>query len=264
MRAQNPKIFRTATRVFFASRANLQHVADLTGLNQFADHIQLRRVSTDVGHGEFQVSHFTRLNHLIRFTQCSTERLLHVHVTAMFRAGQNHVAMLINPSRTNRHDVRLFFIEHFTVVGITPSGPCSRHSLGAACFILIGDGHNFALFNGLPDSIQPVPVVASSRAADDRDLVFGHDLFRYCWRRDRMRETRSRRRSDGRRVDLSLRRRDFCYSNALRHSPMTITVLTPHKSIRRLTVRDDFLVRIKVQHLTGSSSNVGKVHNCGG
>ena len=127
-----------------------------------------------MSYSQFQVPHFTRLNHFVRLTQGSAEGLLHIHVAAVLGTSQHHLTMLIGPSWTNGDNMWAFFVEHLSVVSIGRCSTCARHRCLQTCRVLIGNRNDFAVVKFLPDDVQTMTIVSASRAADDCDFVFGH------------------------------------------------------------------------------------------
>src|SRR5437762_60853 len=110
--------------------------------------------------------------HLVGLRRRAAKRLLHVNVNPALGSRDYHIAMLIEPPRADRHDLRLRFIEHLPVIGIRlrSCDPLGRFS--SSLFIRIGDGHNFTAVLELgPDQIVPMAVITAARMTDDADTV---------------------------------------------------------------------------------------------
>src|SRR4029079_2301452 len=87
-------------------------------------------------------------------------------------ARHHEFEMAVDPSRADRHNLRLLLFDHLAVVGVGRGGAGAGGRLGTPRFVLVGDGNHLGRGDFLPDGIDPVAVVAAPRAADDADAIF--------------------------------------------------------------------------------------------
>jgi hypothetical protein len=88
--------------------------------------------------------------------------------------------MAIGPARTDTDNVRLFLPQHFVIVGILRSGTGFLYGLFPALLVGIGNRYQLNIVEFGIWQMQPVSVVACSRAADSRssiDCILSHDIL---------------------------------------------------------------------------------------
>ena len=99
----------------------------------------------------------------------------------MRRRCEGHLAMLVDPPRSDRHDVELFFVEHLVIVGIRFGRFRPLIRVEPPGLMLVGHRHNLALRNIGPHGIKPVPVIPLPRPPDDSDLqLVRHGVAPQC------------------------------------------------------------------------------------
>ena len=72
----------------------------------------------------------------VTLVQRRTKWLFHVDMAPRLGGCDEHVMVLIDPARTDRHEIQLFFAQHFAIVGVGLSwiGPLtSRFASGLLC-----------------------------------------------------------------------------------------------------------------------------------
>ena len=99
--AQHPQVLAAAARVFLAASPEFQHFADRPVLDQLPDHRQPGAVTRLVRDGQLDVVLLAGGDHLVGLGQRSAKRLFHVDVDAALGGRHDHVAMLIQPARTD-------------------------------------------------------------------------------------------------------------------------------------------------------------------
>ena len=100
------------------------------------------------------------------------EGFLRVDVRPGFGGRSNHLLPLIQPTRAYSDEIRFFDAKHLSIIRV---GPLGSRPFGCACpagFIRVGDRYHFHLFEGGPDSVDPVAIVAVAGIAYHSDPVF--------------------------------------------------------------------------------------------
>ncbi len=171
-RSEYPEVFAAATGgVFLAAPAKFEDVADQPFTHQIERHMQWRRPAGLMRDRQLEVPHLARPDDFVGLDQIANEGLLHIDVTALLGRRENKLMMPIEPARPDGHDIEVLLCEHFAIVGVAAfrAGPQPRHF--DDLIIVIGNGGNVAARNFLPDLIDAVTIVATSRAADNSDAV---------------------------------------------------------------------------------------------
>src|SRR5262245_48869069 len=153
--------------VFFTSRPEFQYFADFAIFNQRLDDFENGRVLADVRNSQLQIPLLRFLNRTSAFGKSSTEGLFHVNVTPCFSCSDDHVVMLVNPSRTNCNHVEFFLHEHFAEVRIDFFGVRPFLSGDAADCVLIGKRDNVNIGHFRESDIDSMAIVALARTAND-------------------------------------------------------------------------------------------------
>jgi hypothetical protein len=91
----------------------------------------------------------------------------------MFRGGDDHVAMLVDPARRHGDNIEIFLVEHLAIIGIRTLRTSFLNGLRAASGMFIGHGDNFYLRDVLPNDVDTVPIVALPGSPDDSNAILG-------------------------------------------------------------------------------------------
>jgi hypothetical protein len=153
--------------IFLTSRPEFQHFADFAILDQRLDDLKNGRVLADVCDSQLQIPLSQLFNGVVAFGKSSAEGLFHVDVTTRLSRRNDHVVMLVNPSRTNGHHVELFLREHFTKVRINSFGVRPFLSGRAPLLVLVGKRDNVNIRQFRKGDIDAVSIVAFARATND-------------------------------------------------------------------------------------------------
>jgi hypothetical protein len=97
----------------------------------------------------------------------STEGFFHVDVTTRLSRRNDHVVMLVDPSRTNGNHVEFFLREHFSKIRIDSLGVRSFLSCRAPFRVLIGKRDNVNIRQFRKSDIDAVSIVPFARPAND-------------------------------------------------------------------------------------------------
>ena len=126
-----------------------------------------------MGDGELDVRPLAGVDHFVGFGERAAEGLFHVDVDPALGRRDDHVAVRVDPSRHDGHDLRLHLVEHPPVVGEQRSLAKRKPLRGRreAHFVVVGDGDDFAVGNFAPHGVQPVPVIAASGPSNYRDSI---------------------------------------------------------------------------------------------
>ena len=144
-----------------------QDLADFAILDQRLDDFENGRVLADVCDSQLQISLPQLVDRAIAFGKSSTEGLLHVNVTTRLSRSNNHVVMLVNPSRTNGNHLEFFLREHIAKVCIDSLGVRPFPSRRAPFWVLVGKCDNVNSRQFRKCDIDAVSIVPFARAAND-------------------------------------------------------------------------------------------------
>ena len=125
-----------------------------------------------MGQGQFYAVLFRGRHHLIRLDEIAAHGFLHEGVNAAAGAFPEHVAMLVQPARTDRGEVGLGLFEKLSVVGESPWCPQPLSGRRKAGLVRIGNADDLGFRQRQPAGVQTVSVVSPGGVADDGDAVF--------------------------------------------------------------------------------------------
>ncbi len=136
-------------------------------LDQRLDDFENGRVLGDVCDSQLQIPLLQLFDRAIAFGKSSTEGLFHVDVTTRLSRRNDHVVMLVDPSRTNGNHVEFFLREHFAKVRIDFLGVRPFLSGRAPFWVLVGKRDNVNIRQFRESDIDAVSIVTFTRAAND-------------------------------------------------------------------------------------------------
>jgi len=169
-----------------AVAANHLHFANQSLIDQPFG-VQFVGVGAAVRNCQLCVMPFAGREHGVGFGQRAGKRLFAEDaLDAGFGAGDDHVMVLVNPTRTDADEVRLDGREHLAVVGVTLGRLCPLCGCRPPFCVRVGDGDDLDAGQALERQVKLVAVVAAPGVADDGGAVgLGHRGLRgggrlYC------------------------------------------------------------------------------------
>jgi hypothetical protein len=114
-----------------------------------------------------------RRHDLVGLFQRAAERFFHVDMHPPLGRGHDHVAVLIQPTRRDRHDVRFRLVQHLAVIGVPAAHVQPLLSRRQSRLVRIGHRHDLAIRHLQPNRVDPMPIVPAPRMPDHADPIPG-------------------------------------------------------------------------------------------
>ena len=138
-----------------------------------------------MGDGQLQFAILKLLSDLIALDHGSAKRLFHVNMAIGFGASHEHLEMLIDPTRANRHQIERLLAEHLPIIRVAILWLEPFLGLRQPLGIRVGKCNDLDVGQFGKWHINRMSVITSARCTDDPHAVFAiidrsTDTFHPC------------------------------------------------------------------------------------